>query len=101
MLKPVPLTLQFLDVVAAFDRVTGLRDHLVTPELDDGPVIAQASYPIESGDGVEDLQRKGHRLEHRMYPQVLCWLSDQDLVIEEGRIFYEQQPLEEPIRFNP
>lgn len=82
------------------ERQHGVSIHLVTPELDEGPVIAQASYPIESGDDAEAMQRKGHRLEHRMYPQVLCWLSDQDLVIEENQIFYARAPLEKPISFD-
>ncbi len=78
----------------------GVSIHLVTAKLDDGPVILQASYPIEAGDSAEDLQQKGHRLEHQMYPQVLRWLSDRNLVIEGGKLFYEQALLEEPIQFN-
>jgi phosphoribosylglycinamide formyltransferase-1 len=78
----------------------GVSIHLVTNELDDGPIIMQASYPVETGDSVEDLQAKGLPLEHRMYPQVLRWLSEEKLTIKGGRIFYEQAPLEQPIVFN-
>ena len=78
----------------------GVSIHLVTEKLDDGPVILQASYPIEAGDSAEDLQQKGHRLEHQMYPQVLRWLSNRNLVIEGGKLFYEQALLEEPIQFD-
>ena len=77
----------------------GVSIHLVTPELDDGPVIVQGGYPIEAGDRVEDLQRKGHKLEHQMYPQVLRWLSDKNLTIKGGQIFYDQALLEKPIQF--
>jgi phosphoribosylglycinamide formyltransferase-1 len=77
----------------------GVSIHLVTAELDDGPVILQASYPIEAGDSAEDLQRKGHRLEHQMYPRLLDWLSNRKLVIEKGQLFYEQALLEKPIQF--
>lgn len=79
----------------------GISVHLVTAELDDGPVIAQASFAIEAGDRAEDLQQRGHRLEHEMYPQVLRWLADRDLTIEQGRIYYARAPLESPIRFQP
>jgi len=79
----------------------GVSIHLVTAELDDGPIICQAKYPIEAGDRVEDMQARGHRLEHQMYPQVLCWLSDKKLTIEGGQLFYEQTLLEQPITFNP
>jgi len=79
----------------------GVSIHLVTAELDDGPIICQARYPIEAGDRVEDMQARGHRLEHQMYPQVLHWLSDKILTIEGGQLFYEQTLLEQPIAFNP
>lgn len=82
------------------ERKHGVSIHLVTAKLDDGPVILQASYPIEAGDRAEDLQRKGHRLEHQMYPQVLRWLSNRNLVIEGGKLFYEKALLEEPLQFN-
>ena len=79
----------------------GVSIHLVTAELDDGPVLVQASYPIEAGDGVEELQKKGHRLEHRMYPAVLSWLSENKLTIEGGQVLHEQALLEQPLVFKP
>ena len=78
----------------------GVSIHLVTTELDDGPILLQASYPIEDGDSVVDLQRKGHRLEHQMYPQVLRWISERKLIIDaNGQIFHDQALLESPIQF--
>lgn len=77
----------------------GVSIHVVTAKLDDGPIIVQASYPIEAGDRAEDLQQRGHRLEHQMYPQVLRWLAEGKLVIDHGRLFYEQVALENPIQF--
>ncbi len=82
------------------EQMHGVSIHLVTAKLDDGPVILQASYPIEAGDSADDLQQKGHRLEHQMYPQVLRWLGNRNLVIEGGKLFYEQALLEEPLQFN-
>jgi phosphoribosylglycinamide formyltransferase-1 len=80
----------------------GVSIHLVTAELDDGPILLQASYPIDAGNSVEDLQARGHRLEHQMYPQLLGWISESKLSIDvDGRILYEQTPLEQPILFNP
>ena len=78
----------------------GVSIHLVTAELDDGPLILQGSYPIEAGDSVEDLQQKGHRLEHLMYPRVLSWLASGKLAIDEDRILYEDLPLESALVFN-
>ena len=79
----------------------GISVHLVTAELDDGPVIAQSSFAVEAGDTVEDLQQRGHWLEHKIYPRVLRWLAAKELYIEQGRIFFEREPLDQPIRFQP
>ncbi len=78
----------------------GVSIHLVTAELDAGPIILQASYAVEAGDSAEDLHRKGIQLEHQMYPQVLSWLSDKQLTIKEGQVFYDQALLEQPIQFD-
>ncbi|MDH3633765.1 MAG: phosphoribosylglycinamide formyltransferase [Gammaproteobacteria bacterium] len=78
----------------------GVSIHLVTAELDAGPIILQASYAIEAGDTVEDLQTRGHQLEHRMYPQVLSWLSDDRLTIKDEQVYYEKALLEQPILFD-
>lgn len=77
----------------------GVSIHLVTAELDAGPIILQASYTVEAGDRAEDLHRKGIQLEHQMFPQVLSWLGDKQLTIKEGQVFYDQALLEQPIQF--
>jgi phosphoribosylglycinamide formyltransferase-1 len=79
----------------------GVSIHVVTAQLDDGPILLQGSYPIAADDSVEDLQARGHSLEHRMYPQLLRWLSQGKLNIDDqGRIDYDQAPLQKPIQFN-
>ena len=79
----------------------GVSIHLVTAELDDGPVLMQARYPIEDGDTVADLQQKGHRLEHQMYPTLLRWISESKLIIDDnGQILHDQNLLENPIQFS-
>jgi len=77
----------------------GVSIHIVTPELDDGPVLIQGRYAIEDDDTLADLQRKGHRLEHRMYPKVIQWLSENRLRIGEHRVEFDKQLLQEPIDF--
>jgi phosphoribosylglycinamide formyltransferase-1 len=81
------------------EREHGVSIHIVTPELDDGPVIVRGRYPILNGDTVSELQRKGHRLEHRMYPEVLRWLGRGDLQINADTITFQDKLLERPIEF--
>ena len=49
----------------------GCTVHLVTAELDAGPVLAQARVPILSGDDAHALAARVLREEHRIYPQAL------------------------------
>lgn len=77
----------------------GVSIHLVTAELDDGPILLQGRYPIESGDSVEGLRSKGHALEHRMYPAILQWLGSGDLQINGDSIVYRNQTVHEAIEF--
>ncbi len=77
----------------------GVSIHLVTAELDDGPILLQARYSVDSGDSVEDLQNKGHALEHRMYPVILQWLSTGDLQIRGDSIVYKNQNIHQAIDF--
>jgi phosphoribosylglycinamide formyltransferase-1 len=81
------------------EREHGVSIHIVTPELDDGPVIVRGRYPILTDDRVTDLQGKGHRLEHRIYPQVLRWLGQGDLQISANTITFQDKLLERPIEF--
>jgi len=77
----------------------GVSIHLVTPELDGGPVIMQGRYPVDAKDTLADLTRRGHQLEHRMYPLVVQWLSEGKLHIAGNSIVFEQHRLQEPIEF--
>lgn len=43
---------------------TGCMVHLTIPEVDAGPVIAQAQVPILPGDSLADLEERMHRAEH-------------------------------------
>lgn len=53
----------------------GTSVHWVTPELDGGPVIAQARVAVDPGDDPETLARRVLAQEHRLYPAVLALLT--------------------------
>lgn len=53
-------------VLAAGDAETGVTIHEVTPELDAGPILAQARVPVRAGDGVEALAARVLVEEHRL-----------------------------------
>ncbi len=58
--------------IAAGDAEGGCSVHLVTPELDDGEVLAQAAVPILPGDTPATLAERVLAEEHRLYPAALA-----------------------------
>lgn len=78
----------------AGDNEHGCSVHIVTPELDDGPVIAQAHCPIEQDDDATSLQQKVHKLEHIIYPKVICYLANQQLQYQNGQLIFDGQAVE-------
>lgn len=84
--------------LAAGDTEHGCSVHFVTPELDGGPVVAQAIVPVLPGDSEETLTERVHKSEHQLYPQVLVWLADGELGYHEGRPVYRGQTLTQPLQ---
>jgi phosphoribosylglycinamide formyltransferase-1 len=52
-------------------RISGATVHLVTPDLDAGPIIAQAAVPVLAHDTVETLSARILVEEHRIYPEAI------------------------------
>ncbi len=55
----------------AGDSLHGCTVHEVTAELDDGPILGQASLAIDASDTPDSLAARVLVLEHRLYPAVL------------------------------
>lgn len=56
----------------AGDTKAGCTVHLVTSELDSGPVLGQAEVAIVRGDTAESLASRIRFAEHQLYPQALA-----------------------------
>ena len=52
-------------------KVAGATVHIVTPELDAGPIVLQAAVPVEDADTTETLAARILVAEHRIYPQAI------------------------------
>ncbi|MBL8446372.1 MAG: phosphoribosylglycinamide formyltransferase [Zoogloeaceae bacterium] len=55
-------------------KLHGATVHLVSAELDAGPIIVQAAVPVEEDDDEARLAARVLAVEHRIYPQALRWL---------------------------
>jgi phosphoribosylglycinamide formyltransferase 1 len=49
-------------------KFTGATVHIVTAELDAGPILLQEAVPILEGDTVETLRQRVHEAEYRILP---------------------------------
>jgi phosphoribosylglycinamide formyltransferase-1 len=56
-------------------KVTGCTVHLVTADVDAGPILAQAPVPVLEGDTVETLRARIQREEHRILPEAIRVLT--------------------------
>jgi phosphoribosylglycinamide formyltransferase 1 len=57
--------------LAAGVDVTGCTVHVVTDEVDAGPILLQATVPVLPGDTPETLHRRIQRQEHRILPEAI------------------------------
>jgi len=66
-------------------RVHGCTVHFVVPELDSGPIIAQACVPVERDDTEAELAARVLVEEHRIYPQALADVASGRVALRGGR----------------
>jgi len=52
-------------------KVAGATVHFVTPDLDAGPILLQATVPVLDGDTEEALSARILAEEHRIYPEAI------------------------------
>lgn len=58
-------------VLEAGAKISGCTVHFVRPEMDTGPIVAQAAIPVLPGDTEDSLAARVLAAEHRLYPHAL------------------------------
>ena len=71
-------------VIEAKEAVSGASVHFVVPELDAGPVIAQAKVPVHPSDTPQTLADRVLAVEHKLYPEALKLLASEKVKLENG-----------------
>ena len=66
-------------------KIHGATVHFVVPEMDSGPILAQAAVAVREDDTEEMLSRRVLALEHRIYPLALKLLAEGRVRVENGR----------------
>jgi phosphoribosylglycinamide formyltransferase-1 len=70
-------------------RIHGCTVHFVTPELDSGPIVAQAAVPVLPSDTEETLAARVLRQEHVIYPLALSLVASGRVRLRQGRVELE------------
>ena len=69
-------------------RIHGCTVHVVTPALDEGPILAQAAVEVLPTDTDESLAERVLEAEHRLYPIVLGHVASGDIRISGQKVLY-------------
>jgi len=73
--------------------VSGVTVHLVTAELDGGPIVIQRAVPVMPGDTAESLAERILEEEHRAYPEVVQMILDGGWRLEGRRFVPAKSPI--------
>ena len=57
-------------------KIAGATVHLVTGELDGGPIVAQGAAPVRDDDTADTLAARILEVEHRIYPEAVASILD-------------------------
>jgi phosphoribosylglycinamide formyltransferase-1 len=66
------------DALEAGVKVTGCTVHVATPEVDEGPILAQEAVPVLEDDTVESLHERIKEVERRIYPETVRRMISRD-----------------------
>jgi len=78
-------------------KLAGCTVHVVRPELDAGPIIAQAAVPVLEGDTADTLGGRVLEAEHRLYPHALALYASGAAVVEGNHVRLRQDSINQAI----
>jgi len=84
-------------VLEAGEREHGASVHFVTRELDGGPVVVQATVPVEPDDDEAALAERVLEQEHRLYPLCVGWFATGRLQFRDGAAWLDGRRLQAPL----
>ena len=70
--------------LAAGVKISGATVHFVTPEMDAGPIVAQAAVPVREDDSAQTLADRVLAVEHKIYPLALALVAAGRVRIVDG-----------------
>lgn len=77
-------------------KLHGCTVHLVTPDLDDGPILVQEAVPVLADDTEDSLAARVLEKEHKAFPLALRLLAEGRVLVEGNRARILPAPPEDP-----
>lgn len=74
----------------AQDEYHGVSVHLVTPDLDAGPVIGQAILKVRPTDTAQTLEKRVQTMEYSLYPACLQFIASGTIQLQADRVLIHQ-----------
>ncbi|MGE0256093.1 MAG: phosphoribosylglycinamide formyltransferase [Alphaproteobacteria bacterium] len=87
--------------LAAGVRIAGCTVHVVVPEMDAGPIIAQAAVPVLPDDTEAALSARILAAEHRLYPAAVRLFAEGRARVADGRVTIEGAAAPDAVLVNP
>ena len=79
----------------------GVTVHFVTPELDGGPAIAQATVPVLPDDDADQLAARVLEREHLLLPWVVGLFAARRVRFDQrAGVVFDDKPLAQPLQLN-
>lgn len=83
----------YQQALAAGDKFHGTTVHVVTEELDSGPIIAQVQISIDAEDDINSLKTKVQVIERKLYPKIIELISNERLQFQDNCVILDGQRL--------
>lgn len=87
-------------VIANKDLYHGCTTHFVTNDIDCGPLIAQYKIPINKTDDSVSIAKKLLVVEHILYYKTLKMIQNEDIKLENNKVYFKDSILNDPIFFS-
>ncbi|KYK28822.1 MAG: hypothetical protein AYK23_05445 [Candidatus Proteinoplasmatales archaeon SG8-5] len=81
-------------VLDSGDEESGCSVHLVTAEIDGGPVIGQMRVPVMPGDTPDTLQARVLEKEHILLPLVVQWFAEGRVRFVDGKAIVDIEDIQ-------
>jgi phosphoribosylglycinamide formyltransferase 1 len=80
-------------------KISGATVHLVTRDLDAGPIVLQAAVPVQDDDTVETLAARILAQEHRIYPEAVRLILGGRWHLDGRRVLFDSPAVAPPTGF--